>query len=123
MSLTDYVNGALAKTRHLSPAWLGAIAGAAAAAATVVPDNRLLGAALAGGAVWLLAIDRMDAQLDHAAEPCCAGCAAGEGCSGASSAEPKAAPEPQRWGEWFEGAGGSLAEFVQSDPMAGGGCR
>lgn len=68
--------------KRISPGFWGAIAGAAAAGATIWSGNRVLGGLLAGGAMFLVALKLT---------PCCDGCAQGKGCGGTS--EPAPAPE------------------------------
>lgn len=59
--------------KKLSPGWLAAIAGAAAAGATIVPGHRILAALGFGGAMFVVALKLT---------PCCDGCAQGAGCGG-----------------------------------------
>lgn len=54
--------------KSLSPAWLGAIAGAIAAGATLFPEHRILGGLGAGAVVFFIA--------RRASGPCCDECAA-----------------------------------------------
>jgi hypothetical protein len=70
--------------KRISPGFWGAIAGAAAAGATVFSTNRVLGGLVAGGAMFLVALKLT---------PCCDGCAQGQGCGDAKTAAP-AAPGP-----------------------------
>lgn len=57
----------------LPPQWWAAIAGAAAAGATIFDGNRVVGGLAAGVAMMLVALKL---------QPCCAGCAGGGGCGG-----------------------------------------
>lgn len=71
--------------KKLSHGWLAAIAGAAAAGATIVPAHRVLAAVGFGGAMLFIALKLT---------PCCDGCAQGAGCGGeaASSSTPATTP-------------------------------
>jgi hypothetical protein len=69
----------LDKVKRISPGWWGAVAGAAAAGAALVPSSRLLAGALAAGAVFALALRNT---------PCCEGCAAGAGCAPTDTTSP-----------------------------------
>lgn len=71
--------------KKLTPGWWGAIAGAAAAGATLVPSSRVLAGAAGGVAMLLVALHLT---------PCCDGCAAGQGCGASAPADPPTTEVP-----------------------------
>lgn len=61
--------------KRITPGWWGAIAGVAGGAAALFPGRRVLAGAIAGAALFGLALHMT---------PCCDGCAGGQGCGGAA---------------------------------------
>jgi hypothetical protein len=102
--------------KSLPPAWLGAIAGAVAAGATLVPEHRLLAGALAGAGVFLLA--------RHASKPCCAECASASSSSAQAPAPAAAATTDATDTVAMDGGddlfGGSADILASSGAAAGG---
>jgi hypothetical protein len=82
------------RLRALSPGWWGAVAGAAAAGATIYPGRRLIAAAVGAVGVLAIAIWR-----DPGA---CATCA---DSPGPTAADPVTDPAPVRPLTWNEGFG------------------
>jgi len=101
----------------LSPTWLGAVAAAAAAGATLVPSRRILAGALTGGAVLALGLYRARPEG-------CADCAAAASGPVPDDDDPPA-PKLASWRELFEGAGplGAAGEsLTTSHGRVCGGC-
>jgi hypothetical protein len=73
------------KVKNISAGFWAAIAGAAAAGATVFSGNRIVGGLVGGAAMFLIALRLA---------PCCAGCAEGKGCGGDAPTAPTPAPTP-----------------------------
>jgi hypothetical protein len=69
---------------NVSPAWWGAVAGAATAGAVLFPEHRLLGGALVGGAMLVIALYKT---------PCCAGCGAASSPTATAARDAAAGPE------------------------------
>lgn len=70
----------LHEVAHVPPQWWGAIAGAVAAGAVLVPNHRVLAGAGAGVAMLLLAVRPWASPA--ASTPCCQECAEGAPCAG-----------------------------------------
>jgi len=62
------------RAKRLTPGWFAAIAGAAVAGATLVPDHKIIAGLGAGIGMLAIALKLT---------PCCDGCAAGQGCGDA----------------------------------------
>lgn len=71
--------------KKLSPEFLGAIAGAAAAGAVIFPEHRIIGALGLGGVMLFIALKMT---------PCCDGCADGKGCGGDAPSSSASQPAP-----------------------------
>lgn len=64
--------------KRITPAWWGAIAGAAVVGATLFPATRVIAGAIAGGAMLAVA--------NHVTKPCCDGCKDGRApCAGSGA--------------------------------------
>jgi hypothetical protein len=62
--------------KRISPEFWGAIAGAVAAGAILFPSSRVIGGAIGGAAMFVVALKLT---------PCCDGCAKGQGCGARES--------------------------------------
>lgn len=99
------------RLRKLSSGWYAAAAAAAAAGATLVPERRVLAGLVGGLAVLGVGLWK--------SEPCCDGCAAGQGCAG--TAPPPAPPATELELKAFDG-GDNWLDFLQGsgDPIIAG---
>jgi hypothetical protein len=105
----------ISQLRSLSPGWWGAVAGAAAAGATIVPGHRFLAAAIGGVALLAVALSQ--------AAPCACH---GEAPPVVPDLQVAAAPEETRWDLLEKYAGDVLpgaANEIGQAPGKGCGCK
>lgn len=92
--------------RALSPVWWGAVAGAAAAGATIVPESRVFAAVIGGGIVLAIALTHTACGCDEERPPIVPDL-------------PATPDKVETWADWWRGAG---AAGQQLGPGAGCGC-
>lgn len=90
---------ALARARALPPGWWGAIAGAAAAGATIFPAARVRAGVVTGVAALAVALWQTRPR-----GACCASCAGVEPSTGEVDVREAAAPAVQAWSDLERGA-------------------